>query len=632
MNYTYEISITNITRTPVNIADREAKIVWEKDDSGVNYKKTLSGNFTIYKSGNEGLFDEIMNMNFCDDGLITAINIHSQIVGIGAFNKRDIDYNMDKCSVTIKPRWFDGNQSYIDSVIDEDFNILTWELPPQIVEYTAVHEFEFMTCSRDGVDLSANPAPVFDTMSGTWGGLNAIGEIGLQRDRATCGLFPENQFGDEPTGWTYYGGTTMVVDDVAMIFDITTVWFREVKLMQKTDSATPVPPPQGSSTYAFNFIEEVVVNGITYNKFARLVDGTQFKWVQTSNNADGITWGITDYYGMQGEDSKRTNYRTRRLINILQHFASKLNCTLQSDFFTLEDNPVSHDNLKYLMVGQKSDAIFDDTGYQPTDPATKGVMTMNTLMKQLWSMFQVTWLVDGGILYVEHINYFKSNFQYINSPAVDLDLTVVYPIALDGSYSYSYNKDLPIREKFSFQEAWNIDFIGADIEYTNCLNEGSTISNAADVFTTDLDPIYLDNEASKDGFIMFHCSAPDGISVHHVIVEVGYLSNLSSPNAHLSWANLHQKYWRYNRPLHQGIMNNVLNDFLPPYQRHQKQVPIEFPFCVENFDDPAVTIGDRMCNSLVRTTMGDGEIAKAEYSFKTGNLKIELLYDKEGQA
>lgn len=632
MAYRYEITITNLVHIPVNLADRDAKIVWEKSDTGVNYKKTLSGSFTFYKALNETLFDEVMAMDFCANGLLMCSNGNNDLVAVSQFGKRDIDYNMDKCSVTIKPRWQDGNQSYIDSVIDEDFNILTWKLPPQIVTYTNVRTFEYKTCEKIGVDLSEqfdpNGSPPMFT-GGKWYGLNQLGDEGMQKARVFCeppAITPNNYFSD--TGWSYCGGATKVLNADDLTFNITTEWFREVRYIQKLDNGEGVPPPSlDTETFEFKYVGTEVLNGITYNKYARPVQDRVYK--QISNNDSGIVWGIASYYGQQGNGTLRINYRTRRLINILQHFASKLNCTLQSDFFTNPVNTISGANLKYLLIGQKSDAIFEGES-QPSDPATQGVITMNTLMKQLYSMFQVKWLVDDGILYVEHVKFFKSNFQYVELPAVDLDLTITYPLALDGSYSYSYDKDLPIREKFSFQEAWNIDFIGTDIEYTNCLTEGSTITNAADVMTTDIDPIYLDTEASKDGFIMFHCDKMfEGAVEHRVVVEVGALSGLEFPNAHLSWANLHNNYWKHNRPLRTGIMNGNLTTFVQPFVRHKKQVPIEFPFCVENFARKESPIGERMSNSLVRTTMGDGEIAKAEYNMKSGNMKIELLYDDQ---
>ena len=84
-------------------------------------------------------------------------------------------------------------------------------------------------------------------------------------------------------------------------------------------------------------------------------------------------------------------------------------------------------------------------------------------------------------------------------------------------------------------------------------------------------------------------------------------------------ANLHASYWRKNRPLLIGYVNNELIGLEYPRQNLKKQDPFEFPFCVENFG--------AIVNDPVATTLGNGEIESAEYSFKSGNIKIELTYE-----
>lgn len=276
------------------------------------------------------------------------------------------------------------------------------------------------------------------------------------------------------------------------------------------------------------------------------------------------------------------------------------------------------------MLVQKSDAIFVD-GAETTDPARLGIITLRQLMEQLWSMFQVTWDIVDDVLYIEHIDYFRNNFSYTLNTTVGLDLTVDAPRYIEGTYIYSFDNNLPIREKFKFMEAWNLDFVGTDIEYTNCLTDGGTETYSAELITTDVDTTYLDNEASKDGFVLFHTEKIETVigiitAITYVVAkEVGALTGIDSYNAHLSWANLHDSYWKSNRYLDSGIMNGQETTFVSPLRKLKKQIPLEFPFCVENVDD--------IINNKVRTTMGDGDIVSAEYSFKSGFLKIELTYD-----
>ena len=160
-------------------------------------------------------------------------------------------------------------------------------------------------------------------------------------------------------------------------------------------------------------------------------------------------------------------------------------------------------------------------------------------------------------------------------------------------------------------EAWNIDFIGTDLEYDNCVTSGNTDVYGAELFTTDLDFTFIDTDASKEGFVVVHCD-PSNI----VYREVGKLSGIESNNAHLSWANLQHYYWNQNRPLPTGKMNNQTTNFTMN-RKLRKQVHITFPYCLADFDP----------SYLIRTTQGDGEVESAEYSFKTGQVKVQLIYE-----
>jgi hypothetical protein len=401
-------------------------------------------------------------------------------------------------------------------------------------------------------------------------------------------------------------GNPISVPEYLYSFDI--IYFREIKFISAAiDPDKDYTIPKGDSEFYFEFIEQVEINGYNYNKYARKVDN--LVWAG-GYGGGGITWKLTSYYGL---NKIRTLTRARRLNDILRHFATEMNCTLSSQFFTSPVNPVSGRDLSNILVEQKSDCIFEE-GHEPSDPATLGIITFKSLMEQLWAMFQVTWVIENNVLYIEHIVFFRFNLSYSPNYVPGLDLNVYYPIALAGTRSFTYRSDIPIREKFSFMESWNIDFIGTDIHYTNCLLDGQTITYSAGLVTTDIDPIYLDNEASKDGFCFFHCD-----DYNRVISEVGYLSGITSQNAHLSWANLHASYWRKNRPLLIGYVNNELIGLEYPRQNLKKQDPFEFPFCVENFG--------AIVNDPVATTLGNGEIESAEYSFKSGNIKIELTYE-----
>lgn len=604
----YEIVIgANIFNA--NLIDNGAKIDWSKGDNGLIFNKKLEGKFLLYRSGNETLYDAIKGMTICEEAYLRVVDpiIANEFFAFGIFGIRDIEYNDSKCLMTIKPRYFDPN--YIDTIIDKDLNIISLSFPKYIITYNSEHTFEYVTYTKLNVycdDLT------YDTVTSQW-------YSSSNSDFPVLKIFEGNEL---PTNilnyqrWTYYSQTNIKTDTSNNLpfFDISTTWFREIKLIPKVrDPLNDMHPPQGGSSYTWQDPLPVTINDILYNKYYRYVSHLVPEPILFNpiiNNHSQILFSINSWYG---KNELRTLTRARKLIDILEHFKTELSCTeLRSQFFKNNVNPVSGKDLTNLMIMQKSDAKFDE-GAERGDPARLGIITFRQLMEQLFAMFQVEWTIVDNILYVEHITFFKNNFNYATNTTIGLDLTAYYPLALEGSHVYKWEQNIPLREKFNFMEAWNIDFIGTDIDYISCIKEGDTETYSAGLITTDIDPTYLDNEASNDGFVIFHCN-----EANEVVSETGMMSNISFANAHLSWANLHHYYWKSYRWLPFGNMNGKPAVFDNPYRKLKKQNALSFPFCVQNFDD--------LLYNLVRTTMGDGEFEHAEYSFKEGNIKIELSY------
>lgn len=589
----------------VNLIDNKAKIVWEKGDSGLVFRKKLDGTFILTRSTNETCYDAIKAMTHCDTAALRITQPDdTTFTVISVFNIRDIEYNDDKCQMTIKPRYYDPNN--IDAVITKDLNIINDAFDTYTINYKLMYQFEYITYSKENVNC---PDLTYNVESGEWFSTNPSGFPYIK-------IFNDTNIVDDEhiTGWSYFSQVNQHDGPPeSPFFDITTTWFREVKYIPKAIDPLNTPPSGGTSPFSFTYDSTVTINGQLFNKYIRNVGNLIPKSIYGNsllNNISGISYSLSSYYGFA---VSRTLTRARRLNDILEYFKTEFGCTtLSSKFFKDASNPISSADLRYLMIMQKSDAIYKE-GAETTDPATKGIITFQQLMEQLWAMFQVTWLVQDNVLYIEHIKYFRNNFSYTENTTVGIDLTTAYPSALIGTHAYKYEQSIPLREKFSFMESWNIDFVGTDINYTNCLEEGSTIDYSASLITTDIDVEHLDTEASNDGFILFHCD-----STYKVEAVVGKLTSTSSPNCHLSWANLHDAYWKSNRYLSTGMMNNVAVTFTDTLRKLKKQKALEFPYCVENFES--------LVNDLVRTTMGDGEIESAEYNIKSGNVKIELAY------
>lgn len=609
MAYNYRITIGNNEYVPIGLIDSGVKVVWDKSDTGIMFKKQLSGSFILTRRNNEELYDLIMSADFthCAKGFIWVLDDswENPPIVVSIFTKRNIEYRPDKCQIEIKPKYYDPYG--IDAELERDYNIINENLSINTITYNSSYSFEYKECSATAVLLAIE-------VGGIWVTEDLTGDLPFTMIYCDGTLVVPTTDTIQNDGWTFLSqrNTYNSIDPVSgtILYDITTVWFREVKYVPKAvDPLHENIPPQGDSQYSFEFSDEVIIAGNTYNKYVRNVD--EIVGVNNYVSQNDRSWSLSSYFGM---NQIRTLTRARKLIEILHHFATALGCTLQSEFFTNNVNPISYFDLSNLMIEQMTDTIFVE-GEEQSDPATSGIITFKRLMDQLYAMFQVLWVIKDDVLYIEHVMFFRYNFSYLPNTEVGIDLTTYYPICLDGTYQYSYDEDIPIRVKYSFLDAWNLDFIGDDIDYSECLDSGKTETIDADLIITDIDPVYIDDMARDgDGFVMFHCDSNNA-----VISSRGEISNLIIQNAHLSWANLHLYYWTQNSPLPTGRFNGVDINFPSPLRKLRKQRAIEFPFCIENFDS--------VINNPIRTTMGDGEVLTAEYNFKTGNIKIELIYE-----
>jgi len=582
----------------VLLNDTAAKVVWEKDENGVIFRKRLDGTFTLNRTGNESVFDKIMDLTYCEQGILTCTDSAGNIVQ-GSFMKKDLTISEDKCLIGIKFEKYDEYEC-LDAIKDKEVNILaTYSNQAQLDAYTATVQYnktyEYLPCYGVATRVSS-----FNTNTG-WTGLGQSHQI------------PYDVFTDCASGslWRFYQNSYLLsgvyTDGGQNTFNVTTLLVREIKLIPQlggVTSATPVPTAYDCDDYPWEYIGTVTKNSIVFDKFARIVDIDDVDKV-------GTIFAINEEYILRATLSA-CNYvsksftRCRKLNEVINMMI--FDCFpdgFESEFFKSSTNPISGKDLSNILIAQKSDCIGTTS-----DPARIGNLKFSNLMQYLNAMFNVFWAIDGnGKLRIEHKKYWDNNGSYNGSNTVDVDLTAIYPQSLYGTNEYTFESNLPIRETFKFMEAWSYDFIGKDIDYSNCIKKGEAIDYTASEFTTEVDPVALDTYASKEGFCLFHCD-PYGVAYQ----EEGQLSGVVNTNVHLSWANLHYNYWRYDRYLPSGLMNGVETAFTVRPLKYQSK--IIFPYCYGDFNP----------QTLVRTRLGDGIVRTAEFSFKTNWITIELQY------
>jgi hypothetical protein len=243
---------------------------------------------------------------------------------------------------------------------------------------------------------------------------------------------------------------------------------------------------------------------------------------------------------------------------------------------------------------------------------TDEVLTWKNIEEILREVFNSYWFIENGVLRIEHISWFNRTVTY--------DLTdAYYNKYLVGKNVYSYNKiKAPQYERFKFDNSTYLDFVGAEISYTGTCttNEDSqkVANRGVSYVSTDLTNILvLGTNAGRDGFVLL---ATDSNSV--IQSDIGKLSEVNQPNGHLSWANLHYNYHRYDRVLMNGMMNLQSTIFLSA-RRYKTQEDVSFPFCCVDVINPLT--------DLITTLVGDGVIDEAEHDLKTDTITVTLLHD-----
>jgi hypothetical protein len=320
--------------------------------------------------------------------------------------------------------------------------------------------------------------------------------------------------------------------------------------------------------------------------------------------------------------------RNRPFQDVCEYVVDALGCGVDnvvSDFFdwnAIGDAPgytaginyvtTAANKLTRMTIAQKSDII------NPTSSgaATKGMITFEKLEKIWRELFNAYWFIDANDnLRIEHISYFQKTVGYDTT----ISPNAIYNIA-KRKYSYDKSK-MPKVERFKFSEALQTDMVGADIWYDSICVDQDSDSNVkergtADFLTCDLYNIFQNpGDINKQGFVLM-ANTFDGVN-YQVDSEQGKISNLIIQNGHLSWANLHHNYHKYNRVLLQGYMNLVVTNFITAIKA-KKQSEIVIQLCCDEEFEPS--------NYLVKTDLGDGIVDEADYSTRSNRVSATILH------
>ncbi len=292
--------------------------------------------------------------------------------------------------------------------------------------------------------------------------------------------------------------------------------------------------------------------------------------------------------------------------------------TIKSDFLTEATNPITLGTNKYtlLSIAQKSDIKRPDA----SNPATVGMLSFNGLMEIL-KMMNLYWKYDGTTFEIEHVSHWSS--------VAGLDIRTQDLTANTNKYRYT-KEEIPKYEKFFAMEANNKSFLGYPIWYDSACTNQDPAKNVSEFkinVSTDIEYI-LDcvgvsgdeTKISDDGWVLF---ANELIGAVYY-VRTGY-SNIESRliyNYDLGWEGLHDAFFRHDRQLIEGYLNNTLTTFYSA--RKIKEQECNIVSCQRFYPEKYIT------TELGETYFGSekGYVSKATIK-PYGEINLTLVYGPE---
>jgi len=334
-----------------------------------------------------------------------------------------------------------------------------------------------------------------------------------------------------------------------------------------------------------------------------------------------------EYRWMNGDT--RANYglcNGLTLETVFDKFLDGSGLTIKSNLFNLNPSGTSPTNDLYadekyfnLLVYQITDIKLPDA----TEPATVLLKSLKDFLQILGNTFQVKATLSGSELVVEHVSFYDDTTG-------GLDLVTDYPQAIRGKEQYTYKQDVPPSGEAFFHDSeaqsqllfkrWDFSYevpAGSPIP-SNCVPAygppGETISSGA---CNDIQSIFANPEDFSDELIVFvNCFEYSG----QLMVDGKSDSIIGVLNVQMTPYYL-REFWYYRRWFYYAQKRYRASfeyftffSVLATKQQTELEIPLR-----------NLTLFDDL--QKVTTTLGTGRVTSAEYSFKTGRLKLRPIFE-----
>jgi hypothetical protein len=316
-----------------------------------------------------------------------------------------------------------------------------------------------------------------------------------------------------------------------------------------------------------------------------------------------------------------------KIEDVIQALLTAVGCsatfagTAEYSQFLFGTNPLAPTQFGKLLMTAKSNILVAEY----SQPAQKALITLGEVFSMLKNALGLYWFIDdNNRLRIEHISFFKNGGSYTQAPSVGIDLTAMQNVRNGRSWAkatstYSYDKtEMPERYEYAWADNTTEPFKGKAIEVRSTfVKEGQVEDINVAKFNSDLDYMLLNpNDVSKDGFALVCCQLSSGnYHTRMAELEVDAETTVRLQNYELAMIRLQPNFLISDMPAYAIKVNGV--DTTAKGVQRKKQQTINVPM--------GATDGDM--SQLIRTTIGDGEVAKATINLSSRMAKIQLRYD-----
>lgn len=274
-----------------------------------------------------------------------------------------------------------------------------------------------------------------------------------------------------------------------------------------------------------------------------------------------------------------------------------------------------------LAITPKSNIV--SSGYDQL--AQKAPITLRNVLDMLRDCFRCFWFIDEQNRFrIEHIQFFRKGGSYTGSPVVGIDLTAETVTRNGKAWAFArdqYRYDKPAmaaRYQFGWMddvtqlfEGYPMDIVSKFVNPENI--EQITVSK----FTSDIDYILLNPSAvSMDGFVLLAAVLESG---EYILPYYDFSTSIAQhylQNGYVAFAFL-QQYYAYDMPAWEYVINGIQKTAYGV--KRLKNQTLTFP-----------AIWDPDLVELIKTNLGDGEVAKLSLNLTSRGANATLNFDIEG--